>query len=162
MVLTTKHFIDYADYGYVIEKRICKEICWELIDDPEEYEPEDEDENEQMNNVIIEENITNNMRYLMLPIRIRTDVIMLENKEYTLLDILKIVYDFYHNYQYSYLDLKKMSEDSDIVEKCVQMKNNDIKYINPIDLIGDHIYFEGITIAKDLSGDTQYEINFGS
>lgn len=156
MVLTQKHFIDYAEYGYVIEKFICRGVNWELVDDPVYFD------HAEMNSVVIEENETVNKRYLILPIKIENDVIILENNEYTLRDILILVHDFYHNREYSYLDLKKMSENVGTIEECTRMKNNNIEHIHPINLIGDHIYFEGIEVAKDFSGDTQYAIVFGS
>jgi hypothetical protein len=45
---------------------------------------------------------------------------------------------------------------------CIKLFNESNSIINPINLMGDKIYFENIYIEEDKIGDIQYTLRLGS
>lgn len=90
---------------------------------------------------------------------------ILENKAYTLYELLTIIYKFYNEKRLTYLELKSLDSD-DIYEyiddKCLHLKENPHAVITPIDIIGDKTFFQGIYYEEDNVGDIQYTLSLGS
>lgn len=123
----------------------------------------------QLSNIVIEINNDNKIvRYLVLPFhRFSSNyyTIFLENKSYTLGELLNLIYDFYNNKVLNYHDLKSLNSDDVydyIDDACIELKNNPDSIIHPINIMGDKTYFEYICIDEDNVGDIQYILCLGS
>ncbi len=107
-------------------------------------------------------------RYLALPFhRFCSNyyIILLKNKSYTIKELLGVIYTFYNEKKLSYQDLKSLDCD-DVFEyidkRCLQLKENPELIINPINIMGDRRFFEGIYVETDNIGDIQYTLHLGS
>ena len=115
-----------------------------------------------------EDNYEDTVRILVLPFHRFSKnyyTMILENKSYTLYELLNIIYKFYNEKRLTYLELKSLDSD-DVYEyidnKCLHLKENPHAVINPIDIIGDKTFFQGIYYEEDNVGDIQYTLSLGS
>lgn len=156
MVLICDHLYGSLSKYYNIETK-CNNLIWKIHDNPSQLN------NDELNNVIVQENNTVNKRYMAMPISFNNyGIVMLTNDEYTLGDLLKLIYNFYKDTEVSYSQLKLFSENVEIFEACKEMKNNGIDSIKLENIIGSPRYFQGFDIATDLSDDIQYTVLLGS
>ena len=120
---------------------------------------------EEFNTVVIEKNTSINVRYLLVQIHRYEDVyeiIMLNNDEYTVKDLLMVIYKFYNETFVTYAELKKLNDASDCInEYCYEMKHKN-KKLRYVDIIMAMIHFECIEEIIDGAGDVQYILHLGS
>lgn len=108
------------------------------------------------------------VRILVLPFHrfsLNYHTILLENKSYTINELLNIIYDFYNKKRLSYLDLKSINSDDVydyINDQCIELINNPNTIVNPIHIMGEKIFFQGIYYEEDNIGDIQYTLSLGS
>ena len=123
---------------------------------------------EENSQIILEENTSSNIRYLVVPFHRFTSnnyVIGLPNSEISISDLSNIIYDFYNNKELTLLDLKKLNEDDVweyITKKTIQKKENPELIIHPKDIMGDKIFMEFLSFYEDESGDLQVTLHLGS
>jgi hypothetical protein len=119
----------------------------------------------EFNTVIIEKNTSLNVRYLLVQIHRYENVyeiIMLNNDEYTVKDLLIVIYKFYNENFITYAELKKLNDKySCITDYCYEMKHKNAK-LRYVDIIMGMIYFEYIDEVIDNAGDIQYMLHLGS
>ncbi len=120
---------------------------------------------EEFNTVVIEKNTSINVRYLLVQIHryeVVYEIIMLNNDEYTVKDLLMVIYKFYNENFVSYAELKKLNDDYDCInEYCYEMKHKN-KKLRYVDIIMGKIYFEHIDKVIDNARDVQYVLHLGS
>lgn len=129
----------------------------------EEYKDDD------LTKIIIEENIYSNVvRYLILPFHRFCKnyyTILLSNEKITIKELTDIIYNFYNKKDLTLLDLKNLDNDDVfdyITEITISKKEKPDLIVNPIDIMGDKIFLENISIYEDESGDIQYMLHLGS
>ena len=129
----------------------------------------DEEYTDNLTKVVIEENnLSNVVRYLVLPFhRFNKNyhTIMLSNQKITIKELTNIIYNFYNKTELTLLDLKNLN-DEDVYDYIIEFtsakKENPELIVNPIDIMGDKTFFEYITIYEDESHDIQYMLHLGS
>lgn len=157
MVLICDHLYGNLSKYYGEVLKMCKDVNWEIHENPLQLN------NNNLNNVVIDINDTINKRYLALPITgDNFGVIMLSNNEYTIIDLLVLIYEFYNDNEVSYVELKSFSETVEIFTVCERMKIENIESVKLVQILGSPRYFEGFDVAVDKSGDTQYTVLLGS
>jgi hypothetical protein len=120
-----------------------------------------------LSQVIITKNI-NVLRYLVLPFHrfcSNYKIILLSNDEITKKEIYDIIYDFYNNSKLSLIELKSLNEYDAynfITNVTINKKENPHMDVNPIDIMGDKIVIEYISVYEDRAGDIQYTLHLRS
>lgn len=146
--------------------RLSKSIVWSIDKHPKSNEHLT---NKYLNKTAIIKNEDKKIvRYLVLPLHrfsLNYYTILLDNIEYSIEDILTIIYEFYNNKELSYTELKSLNS-CDVYdyinEQCLELKADPCKKVYPIDIMGDLIKFDRIYIDYDKCGDIQYMLHLVS
>jgi len=144
--------------------RLSKSIVWSIDNNPNnnEYLTQDKYLNKK---AIIKNEDKKVVRYLVVPLHrfsLNYYTILLDNKEYSIGDILTIIYEFYNKKELSYTELKSLNS-CDVYdyinEQCLELKSDPCKKVYPINIMGDLIKFHKIYIDYDKCGDIQYMLH---